>query len=213
MRADVPIGLNIQEQPNIDVQFIIINEWLRYCISNHPNCSQVKFTSSSTRISDVGQDSSRLLITNPASHTGPYMALSHCWGAHQPLITTKATIHERLNGLEFNSLPKNFKGAIIVTRRLRIQYLWIDSLCIVQDDSEDWTREATLMGYVYANSYCTIAATRGKSCQDGVLSARYGYNPATLVDESGLNHPCSMQACLMSWNLTCRWAIKYKGLG
>jgi hypothetical protein len=57
-------------------------------------------------------------------------------------------------------MPKTFQEAILVSRELRIRYLWIDSLCIMQDrdDLSDWAREASLMYKVYSNSYCNISA-------------------------------------------------------
>lgn len=53
-----------------------------------------------------------------------------------------------------------------------IHYLWIDSLCIVQDSTEDWRKESVLMCSVYANSYCNIAATRGSSISEGCFMDR-----------------------------------------
>jgi len=66
-------------------------------------------------------------------------------------------------------MPQNFHDAITVTRKSGLKYLWIDSLCIIQDDSLDWAREAAKMDRVYANAYLTIAATSSSSTHEGFL--------------------------------------------
>jgi hypothetical protein len=66
-------------------------------------------------------------------------------------------------------MPLNFQDAITVTRKLGLRYLWIDSLCIIQNDGEDWKGEATKMGHVYASAYLTIAATCSASTHEGFL--------------------------------------------
>lgn len=66
-------------------------------------------------------------------------------------------------------LPKTFSDAILVARKLGVPYLWIDSLCIVQDDESDWAVESSQMASVYANSYLTIAAASSDSDEKGFL--------------------------------------------
>lgn len=56
-------------------------------------------------------------------------------------------------------LPNTFQDAITVTRMLGLKYIWIDSLCIVQDDAQDWEREAAKMAIIFEAAYVTIAAT------------------------------------------------------
>jgi hypothetical protein len=86
------------------------------------------------------------------------MALSHCWGGVSPLTTTTATLSQRLHEISFSSLPKTFQDAVTITRSLDVEYLWIDSLCIIQDDRDDWAREAAWMKAVYADCYAMISA-------------------------------------------------------
>lgn len=70
------------------------------------------------------------------------------------------------------NFPKTFRDAIEITRALEIPYLWIDSLCIVQDDQEDWKIESRLMEQVYSNAYVTIAASCATGTYDGFLKPR-----------------------------------------
>ena len=69
-------------------------------------------------------------------------------------------------------LPQNFRDAITVTQILDIPFLWIDSLCILQDSREDWRNESARMGDIYKNSTITIAATNAKRSSDGFLRDR-----------------------------------------
>ncbi|KAK4231568.1 heterokaryon incompatibility protein-domain-containing protein [Podospora fimiseda] len=120
--------------------------------------------------------SSEILLCTPA----PYAALSYCWGSDQmvTLTTTKSTYEEHRRGIGLDLLPKTLKDAVIVCRGLKIEYLWIDALCIVQDDADDWRYESAQMQEVYGNSYITIAAHQAESCVDGFLGQQSFGQPA-----------------------------------
>ncbi|KXX81292.1 hypothetical protein MMYC01_201939 [Madurella mycetomatis] len=77
-----------------------------------------------------------------------------------------------LDGIPLQNLPKTFRDGIYITRGLGIRYFWIDSLCIVQDDMDDWTREAAKMADIYGNSYLTLAATGSRNATEGCLFSR-----------------------------------------
>ena len=74
-----------------------------------------------------------------------------------------------MKGFSFSELPRTFRDAVQVTRELGIQYLWIDSLCIIQWNDKDWEHEAKRMENVYALAYCTIAATSAVNSNSGFL--------------------------------------------
>jgi hypothetical protein len=78
-------------------------------------------------------------------------------------------LSEHLVNVQVEKLPRTFQDAITFTRRLGLRYLWIDSLCIIQDDSDDWAREASGMMEVYINCYVCIAANQAKGQGDGFL--------------------------------------------
>lgn len=86
-----------------------------------------------------------------------YVALSHRWGSSQHLTTTRSNLSQHMLGIRFAELPKTFRDSISVARYLGVRYLWIDALCIIQDDKIDWHREALLMGNIYQGALCTIA--------------------------------------------------------
>jgi hypothetical protein len=118
----------------------------------------------------------------PGSEIGAakYVALSHCWGGSNevpkkvpkevpPHCTTRGNIRARQFKLRISDLPLTFRDAIKVARGLKVQYLWIDSLCIIQGDDKDWKEESKRMEDVYTSAYCTIAATRAIDSNAGFL--------------------------------------------
>jgi len=100
-----------------------------------------------------------------------YVALSHCWGSptKPPLKTTRDNHSDHMRDIPLAALSRTYQDAIRVTRTLGVRYLWIDSLCIVQDDAADWMAEAVKMAHVYQGSHVTLAAT-ASSDGDGGLS-------------------------------------------
>ncbi|MDB5271548.1 MAG: hypothetical protein JWP58_4588, partial [Hymenobacter sp.] len=85
-------------------------------------------------------------------------------------MTTRRNIRAHKNGISTSKLPLTFQHAVEIARHLRIRYLWIDSLCIIQKDSDDWERESGRMADIYRNSYITIAATSSSGPHEGFLS-------------------------------------------
>jgi hypothetical protein len=91
-----------------------------------------------------------------------------------PYTTTSTNLekHKEDGGIGYMQLPETLRDGIFLTRYLGIRYLWADCLCIVQDDTADWEREASRMADVYSNAYLTLAATRTSHCGEGFLHAR-----------------------------------------
>ncbi|KAI8417701.1 hypothetical protein FOFC_00256 [Fusarium oxysporum] len=89
-----------------------------------------------------------------------------------PLKNTKTTFTEFYQRIDFARFPKTFQDAIIVCRKLNIKYLWIESLCIIQDDEHDWAVESPKMCDVYQNAYLTIAAAAAHNSSEGLFHPR-----------------------------------------
>ncbi len=97
-----------------------------------------------------------------------YAALSHRWGENMPLLTTTANLKKRLSGIGFEQLPKTFQEAVTLLRSLSLRYLWIDTLCILQDNKYDWEVQSAAMADIYTNAYITVAAASAEDCQSGL---------------------------------------------
>ena len=121
----------------------------------------------------------------------PYACLSHCWGPspRRPqsniLKTKRSTLEQFKIEVPWHELTKTFKDAIEICRRLNIDYLWIDSLCILLDSVDDWSQNATEVGSIYENALLTIAATRSKEGCEGCYSTTDLRYLAYLVPETG----------------------------
>ncbi|KAF2734659.1 HET-domain-containing protein, partial [Polyplosphaeria fusca] len=127
----------------------------------------------------VESPSVRLIETE--GRKAPYCALSHCWGKILLLTTTRANIGKHLSDIPFHTLPVTFRDAIILSQGIGIPYLWIDSLCIIQDDTQDWEHEAALMGNLYENATLVIAAAGSENSTKGLfVSARPKSDPLEL---------------------------------
>lgn len=137
------------------------------CDQEHSLCVHLSDSPLPTRIIDVR--SNPPFLRDAHGEKARYTCLSYCWDKLQPLTTTVNTLRSRQEGIHWHSLPQTFKDAIKVTRNLRIPYIWIDSLCIVQDSAEDWAVESANMRAVYGNSYLTIAATSSADSHGGLF--------------------------------------------
>ncbi|EXJ67966.1 uncharacterized protein A1O5_08580 [Cladophialophora psammophila CBS 110553] len=111
-----------------------------------------------TRVLDVNGEGGIVRLVETNGRQGHYVALSHCWGLSHRITTTKETYAKHCEGIPLNELPATFQQAVTITRELKIPFLWIDSLCIIQDDDLDWEMEASRMGIVYLASYLTLSA-------------------------------------------------------
>jgi hypothetical protein len=101
-----------------------------------------------------------------------YATLSHCWGTHTFLTLMKDNLNDFLERIPPEALSKTFQDAIDIVQYLGYQYLWIDSLCIMQDDDDDWKKESALMTQVYGGSQINIAAAGAANGSQGCFFNR-----------------------------------------
>jgi hypothetical protein len=116
-----------------------------------------------------------------------YVALSYCWGdtsVHPPLKTTTGNISDHIRGIRTKDIPRTILDAIAVTKAMGLRYLWVDALCIIQDDEYDWQNESVRMFQVYENAYFTIAAARGSNSYSGFLEPRINPTSVTIAFQS-----------------------------
>jgi hypothetical protein len=131
-----------------------------------------------TRLLDVGtQQGSHVLRLRKTQDLGTniaYVTLSHCWGKIDSFKLKCDSLAAMYESICLEELPKTFQDAVIIARRLKYQYqyLWIDSLCIIQDSEDDWRRESAMMGDIYRNASCCIAALSGHDSQAGCFMQR-----------------------------------------
>ncbi len=102
---------------------------------------------------------------------GRYCTLSHCWGPveKRPLLTVNANYEEHVQGILIDRLPKTFRETLLFARGIGIEYVWIDSLCIIQDSYEDWEVESRKMGTIYNNASLVVAAAGSTNSTEGLF--------------------------------------------
>ncbi|KAF2786560.1 HET-domain-containing protein [Melanomma pulvis-pyrius CBS 109.77] len=148
--------------------------WLRSCKKEH-SCPQPSNVWMPARVLAISRDngSPRLSLRPTAGCSiEPYAALSYCWGGSQQVQTTTENISQHELAIDLSRLPKTLQDAVAVADSCGIKYLWVDALCITQDDAVDKAMEIANMGHVYANATVVISASRAKTAAEGFLGPR-----------------------------------------
>ncbi|RYP34956.1 hypothetical protein DL767_004033 [Monosporascus sp. MG133] len=150
-------------------------DWLDKCEHEHEKCkeNQDEQTHLPTRVIDVGSTviQPRLYLSGDGE-TGRWVALSYCWGGNSSFVLNSATLDSLVSGIPLPTFPPTLRDAILVTRALGVRYLWIDALCIFQDDINDWAVEVPKVSDIYSHAVVTIAVTSAESVKDGFLDRR-----------------------------------------
>lgn len=155
--------------------FDVISHWMNLCIKGHKKCARPKETTLPDRIVDVGSFENNIqprLVENKAAKKADYVTLSHCWGGSVPLTTTSMTLKARQHRIALDDMPLTFREAVITTRKLGFQYIWIDSLCILQDSKSDWETQAAKMAEIYSYCVLTLAARSARNATEGLFLPR-----------------------------------------
>lgn len=116
-----------------------------------------------------GQDN--VFLTTP-DHRPPFAALSYCWGGDIGFKTTKSILAKAHAGLNLPELPRTIQDAVFVSRGVGLRYLWVDRLCIVQDNEAEFTAEMNKMGDIYSQALITICAGNSATSEDTFLKPR-----------------------------------------
>jgi hypothetical protein len=157
--------------------FELGKRWIKSC-EKHPFCQKARPhpdpSFRPTRLIKVTDPTNARLVETSEEETSAYLALSHCWGKPDAtgkttfvVLDSRETMDAWTASIPVEDLAKNFQDAIRITFGLGLEYLWIDSICIIQRDRADWEIESTKMGYVYANAICTISATASDNAHGG----------------------------------------------
>jgi hypothetical protein len=161
-----------RETPTICSAIAKITKWMAHCVSNHPRCTLVNdFVP--TRLVELDEYRSDVVIISSPAAPVKWLALSYCWGSSTQSSTTKSNIKTRKQYLTVAELPKTLQDAIKVTRDLGYKFIWIDSMCILQDDASDWATESSKMADVYSKAQLVLAATSALDCNAGFLHPKH----------------------------------------
>ena len=155
---------SLTTRPDSQECFAFIHDRIQNCITSHSKCQGSISTLLPKRVLNIGSTSKDAIrLVEPSGIQAAYIALSHCWGGHQPIKTTSSSLAQMQANIEWKDLSRVFQDAITVARCLDIEWIWIDSLCIIQDSKADWETESGKMCDYYSNAYLTISASSSKN--------------------------------------------------
>lgn len=149
---------------------LLIKNWIQTCSEEHHLCAIPPASVLPDRVLEVSNYRARLVESK--GMIAPYLTLSHCWGSMPVIRLVKDNLDAMKRGIPWTSLSKTFQDAIMLTWKLGFRYVWIDSLCIIQDSKEDWEYHASKMAQIYSNSQLTISASSGADGFHGLFSSR-----------------------------------------
>ncbi|KAI1449632.1 heterokaryon incompatibility protein-domain-containing protein [Annulohypoxylon stygium] len=150
----------------------VIRDALDNCVDQHQSCPGPQVKASPLRLINV-MDGGVIKLEEPGDENRIYTALSYCWGESRIDTTRRINVKARMNPFPLNTLPPTLQDAILFTRHLQIQYIWIDAICIVQDCTTEWTEEAQKMMEYYAHARLTVVPIVSTSADCGMS---LGYN-------------------------------------
>lgn len=184
----------MMDSPDGPAALRVMKRWIQECESQHDRCKLQSAKLVPTRLLDVDTSRGEVFVSliETAGMMGieneNYVALSYCWGLEAFLNTTTATLGDRKNGILLErwarflssprpsgadmifSMPRTLQDAIRITHLLGFHYIWIDSLCILQDSQSDWKSEASNMNLIYKNAHVVIAAVSSTDAHSGFLT-------------------------------------------
>ena len=151
-----------------EVNISLIKQWMRACSVQHDHCNLPALAiarAQSIRLIDV-QDH-RII---PATLTEKFAALSYVWGPNMAPCLTSDSMRQcsSIGGLRDMTIPRTIIDAIQLVKCIGMRYLWVDSLCIVQNDDDDKRQQLTIMDSIYASAELLIVAAGGSDANAGL---------------------------------------------
>ena len=157
----------------------IVKGWIQDCVQAHPNCGSVIMQQAPLpkRSLHLDPQTASIQLCLTEGQQGSYVTLSYCWGGYTACRTTKENIGARMAGIAYDDLPETFQDVVAIAMGIGINYVWIDSLCIVQDDQDDWEIESAKMATVYSQAYLNVSAAASTSPRGVCFGRRAEFSP------------------------------------
>ncbi|CAF3434326.1 unnamed protein product [Fusarium graminearum] len=187
MQCHKPIDKS-SKSTSSEFSFNCLSAWIQNCSENHMSCQKLhtrniplknwlparlvkiilnaQSTPETVRIIETDK------VDFESSHI-QYATLSYCWGK-KPLTKLLRSNFDTMttSGMSVHDLPLTFRDAVTATNCLGLEYIWIDALCIIQQDLEDWVSQSTTMAKVYTYSTITLAAAASSNSHGGLFRDR-----------------------------------------
>lgn len=179
----------------------MVRQWLDECRTQHRCCTGNDLGKGSLQslpdrlieispIDEEGSQNVRLVETRKLRNKHvSYVCLSYCWGNTENPGTMTSNIAQYLQNITLDQLPETIRDAVLLCSKLEFCYIWIDSLCIIQDDKDDWKNQAAQMSHIYSNATLTIATPICLHSSESFISKREEGNPLLALDIPGASLP------------------------
>ncbi|PLN85670.1 HET domain protein [Aspergillus taichungensis] len=174
------LARDVMPDPRADGAFELVKGWVDSCCQFHSSCKRdedpvlprfIIEISAATGTAEF-QPSLRL-VENDGSQRSPYITLSFIWGVRvQPVQLMRENRKQFLESIPYDRLPNTVRDAVFVAHKLNVKYLWVDTLCIVQDDDEVKREQIAQMCDIYGHSYLTVQAANVNSVHESFLRPR-----------------------------------------
>ncbi|PQE06786.1 heterokaryon incompatibility protein [Rutstroemia sp. NJR-2017a BBW] len=182
----------------------VAQEWISSCVTEHHECTSEQ-SALPKRLLSVGTTETDEIKVVSVEHPVIYAALSYCWGHSTRFETTAANKIFHMRAIAMSNLPRTFRDAITVTRCLGMKHIWIDALCIIQDDPIDVEEECSKMGAIFGGCKLAIIATQAQDSNAGfltrsisdrcVIRAKYRDQPVEIYARESSNIPLQLSDC------------------
>lgn len=162
-------------RPSSNEAFVQVKKWISECTLKHGGTCSVTQDQRNyfpSRILDVSNGALIRLCESIGHDSDPYVALSYQWGGPQDFQATTKSLPHLMEGFSVAELPATIVDAVKVTRELGIKYLWVDSLCILQDDENDKAHEISRMDNIYRFAFLTLIAAKAFEVNEGFLQSK-----------------------------------------
>lgn len=176
----IPAEITLARRGDTEAVFSHIRSWAEACHEGHIECGNLNWSNKSpTRLLRILSASKvQLVEVNDTETLVRYVALSYCWGSPDDVATQRGRtvdsniVRRAREPFSIHELPATIRDAVTVTRGCGLQYIWIDSVCIIQGNAGDWLAEAGRMHEVYSNAVFTLCAVSVESASAGLFHSR-----------------------------------------
>ena len=192
-----------------DKAFQRIHSWIDECQSSHQKCLSPAEVKLPDRVLYIADENDPRLVWTDKQSKGQYAALSYCWGGDQTHKLLKSRVEGYKKQIPISELPATITDAIRVSKKIGLKYLWIDSLCIIQDDEEDRFEQINQMRNIYNFAFATIAVGTASSVTQGFLSRN---EPLLWSPRIQLRCPNNSIGQITIYSVNGRETIKYDPL-
>ena len=171
------VGIWPEDSTRSESSWRLARTWLTKCLLEHSECPpdlalQAWHPTRLLHIKDNNPLSIHLVTGDKIPKLAKYFTLSHCWGKNQIIRLLQNNIEQFKQTVPVNQLSTTFRECMEFASSTEIQYVWIDSLCIIQDSGTDKQEQFPLMSKVYPCAICNIAANNSSDGSGGLFRPR-----------------------------------------